>query len=515
MLNKIKNFFGLKVKTEIDSAYNSASYIRKSLRKWYTVAADANKDFSSETQKTLRDRCRDAYRNYALARSAVNRVCLNSINVGLKLQSRLNFEKLGITHEKAIEYERLIEERFNNWCKHCDIEDSLNFGEMQYLLLASMLISGDVFVNTLFVNNKLRLQAIEGDRVCNPNFEMDNSKLMRGVQFGQYGNPIYYHIMTKHPNSDLMDMEYKWKKYSIYGEYTGLKRLFHIWNKAGEGRPGLVRGVPFLAPVLESLRQLELYSEAELTAAVISGYFSVFVKTESPQGLPSTMTQSTYEEENNQISLAPGAIVNLLPGESIDTSNPTRPNSNYGEFVKDIAIQIGSALGIPYEVLIQHFTSSYTAARGALLQAWALFKNYRQLIVNQFCQPIFELWLEHQIQIGELDILEYAEKKHLFQEATWIGNAQGSIDPTKDINAAKERINLGVSTIQKEAEEISNMDWLDINNQRKIEVETRLKSGLQDENSNTSNINNIDKTIDEKIINKLEENANSLEGDEK
>ena len=498
MLNKIKSFFGLKTKGAIDSAYNSASYIRKPMRKWIAMGGDANKDFSNETQKTLRDRCRDAFRNYSLARSAINRICLNSINTGLKMQSRLDFEKIGITHEKAIEYERLIEDKFEKWAKHCDVEEALDFGGLQALALSSMLISGDVFVNTLFINNKLQLQMIEGDRICNPNFAMDSNILMRGIQFEKYGNPTHYHIMSRHPESEILDMEYKWQKYSIYGEYTGLKRIFHIWYKAGEGRPGLIRGVPFLAPILESLRQLEQYSEAELTAAVISSYFSVFVKTESPQNLPSTMTQSTYEEENNQIALAPGAVINLLPGESIDTGNPSRPNSNYGEFVKDITIQIGSALGIPYEVLTQHFTSSYTAARGALLQAWSLFRNYRYIIANTFCQPVFELWLEHQIKTGQLDIPEYLTKKELFQEVMWVGNAQGSIDPTKEVNAARERIKIGVSTIQKEAEEISNMDWLDINRQREIEIKTRLASGIKDD-FNTDEEGVFTEKLEEKI----------------
>ena len=40
------------------------------------------------------------------------------------------------------------------------------------------------------------------------------------------------------------------------------------------------RGVPYLAPVIESLKQLTRYSEAEIMAAVINGFFTVFITTE-------------------------------------------------------------------------------------------------------------------------------------------------------------------------------------------------------------------------------------------
>lgn len=43
-------------------------------------------------------------------------------------------------------------------------------------------------------------------------------------------------------------------------------------------RAGQRRGVPMLAPVLEALKQLGHYTDAEITAAVLSAMFTVFVK---------------------------------------------------------------------------------------------------------------------------------------------------------------------------------------------------------------------------------------------
>lgn len=493
MFKKVLNFFSggvggtaRKIKASmLDSAYNSASLIKKTMRRWHTSQTDANAAYSETTQATLVSRCRDAYRNYPLATSIINRIKLSSIGSGLKLQSRLDYERLGITKEEASELERTIETKFDKWSYKCDIEDSLYFNSMQLMVLVGMLISGDIFVNTLYVNDRktgkisLKLQAIEGDRVSNPNFVMDTEKIIRGIEVDFFGKPIYYHILKQHPYSDIMtSKKYSWQRISAYGRNTESKRVLHIFEKGGNGRPGLKRGIPIFFSILDSLRQLEKYSEAELTAAVIASFFSVFVKTETAEGLPGTTEQSTSEEEKGEISLSPGGIVNLLENESIEVANPGRPNSTYNAFVEAITREIGASLGIPYEVLTLHFSSSYSAARAALLQAWQLFKYHRQIIVDYFCQPVYELFLDGIVANGEIELKNYKELKFQYAKSKWIGSLGGSIDPVKEVDAAGRRIALGVSTIQKEAEEISNMDWLDIHRQREVEKNIRKKAGL-------------------------------------
>ena len=44
--------------------------------------------------------------------------------------------------------------------------------------------------------------------------------------------------------------------------------------------------MPLLAPIIETLKQLGRYTDAELMAAVVSGMYTVFIETQAPEQKP-------------------------------------------------------------------------------------------------------------------------------------------------------------------------------------------------------------------------------------
>ena len=86
----------------------------------------------------------------------------------------------------------------------------------------------------------------------------------------------------------------------------------------------------------------------------------------------------------------------------MQTVDSKRPTVAFDSFVTAMSRQIGAALGLPYEVLIKHFTASYSASRGALLEAWKFFKVWRFWFSGAFCQPIYEAWLEEAVASGRI-----------------------------------------------------------------------------------------------------------------
>lgn len=474
--------------------YNGASISRTALRNYSPGGGDANDD-SVHDLPVLRDRSRDQVRNSPLAGGAINTIVTNVVGTGLSMQSSIDHEFLGMTEEAADEWKSTTEREYKLWSesKDCDATRGQNFYGLQSLAFRSALESGDVFSLTPNIRRPgkpygLSLQLIEADRCSNPNRRTDTESIVAGVELDGYGGPLAYHFTNKHPGGMINRKALKWTRIAATGSSTGRLNVIHLFDRR---RPGQTRGVPILAPVIEPLKQLSRYTEAELQAAVISGAFSVFVKMD-PEAFSELFTDDAAKTYINSGTSwdgslstgtmdGPGKVVNLLPGEDISTANPGRPNSEFDPFVQAILRQIGVALELPFEVLIKHFTASYSAARAALLDAWRFFRGRRDWLATNFCQPVYELWLEEAVANGRIYAPGFFADpaiRKAYCGAVWVGDGPGSIDPAKEISAAIDRIESGISTIASESILHDGVDWEIKHRQRTKEQRMRREDGL-------------------------------------
>lgn len=156
-------------------------------------------------------------------------------------------------------------------------------------------------------------------------------------------------------------------------------------------------------------------------------------------------------------------MVNMLaPGEDIEIADAKRPSSNFDAFTTSLAKYVGAALEIPVEILVKNFSSSYSASRAALLEAWKAFRMKRSWMAADFCQPVYEIFLAEAIGSGRLKAPGFFLDpliRMAYCGAQWNGPAQGMIDPVKEVNAAEKRINIGISTRQRETIEMTGGDF--------------------------------------------------------
>ena len=242
-----------------------------------------------------------------------------------------------------------------------------------------------------------------------------------------------------------------------------------IWNKDGQNRERIEqrRGVPFLAPVIESLKQLGRYTDAELVAAVVSGMFTVFIEkadASNEDAIGSMIPEEVQvdAEDETTIELAPGAVFDLNEGEKAHDMNPGRPNANFNGFVEAICQQIGASLEIPYELLVKRFNASYTASKGALEEAWKMFNMYRDWLATDFCQPVYEEWLTEAVAKGRIKAPGFftdAVIRKAYCTAKWNGPAKGMLDPVKEVTAAEKRVQNGFSTRSDETMQMTGSGY--------------------------------------------------------
>jgi lambda family phage portal protein len=499
-IDKIVNFFDpvrgaqrarARAFSAIIGSYNGASRSRRSIKEWKTINADADEDILWDLP-LLRERSRDMIRNAPIAVGAIGTSLANVVGTGLKLQSRIDAEFLGLSEDEADAWEDSVEREWRLWSEsqECDISRTLNFTGLQTLAFRQTMENGDVLALLPRIARQgspysLKVQLVEADRVCNSNNQADSETLTAGVQKdAATGAPIAYHIMNQHPGMTRVVKKdaFTWKVVPAFGAKSGLRNVLHLYEVL---RPGQTRGVPFLAPIMEILKQLSTYTENELMASTVASLLTVFLTTETG-GLGFDIMEGMGVEtgalaSDHDLKLGNGAIIGLKKGESVETVNPGRPNTAFDPFVTAIMEQIGAALGIPLEVLIRHFESSYSASRAALLEAWRFFRGRRVWLVSVFCQPIYEIWLYEAIASGRIAAPGFFADplvRKAYCGAEWIGDSPGYIDPQKDVGAAKERIDAKLSTLDAETSLLTGGDFE--KNCRQMAKEKRMlaKAGL-------------------------------------
>lgn len=477
---------------------HGASRFTKAMAGWVTSRGGPDADITLNLD-LLRQRSRDLCMGEPLAIGALKTIRTNEVGSGLRLNSQIDAELLGMDDEAALEWEANTEREFALWANStaCDAARRCSFGELVALARLSEMMSGDVFALLPSIPRQgderydLRILLVEADRVSDPWPYPVGKNVLGGVEVGDYGEPVAYHIAKHHPGDLFLPGTYggygayaygavslppmieggiygaqwnKWERVPAFGERTGRRMVIHVMDS---DRPGQRRGVPVLAPVMERLKQLSRYSDAELMAAVVSGMFTAAITSERPNpGLGAVVPPSQQvhpgggagDATDEDYQLGNGALLALMPGEKLEAVNPGRPNTGFGAFVQSICQHVGAGLGIPYELLVMQFTASYSASRGALLEAWKRFAVGRERMATRFCQPIYEQWLAEAVARG------YIEAPGFFSDpliraawcgAEWHGPTQGQLDPVKEGEAAKLRVEEGFSTRTRETAELT------------------------------------------------------------
>ena len=474
----------------LTGGYTGARMDRAQLSRWLPHTGSATADVSRDLPM-LRARSRDQLRNAPVALGAVKTKVSHTIGTGLTYTPALDAEFLGLDDEQAEEWGDDVKRRFGVWAgsPDCDLARQLDFYGLQGLAYLTMLESGDAAVITPRITRsgktRLALQLLEADRVCNVNRTANTATQIDGVEINEdTGESIALSVAKFHPGDNLHfnASAQDWTRVLMRGAQTGRRNALLIFKPL---RPGQVRGIPLIAPILEPLKQLGRWSEAELNAAVISGINATFIKMD-PDAFDSLYDEDAKgaivdKASNWSGEVESGKVINLLPGEDLSSPAPGRPNPAFDPFWMAMVRQIGMALELPYEVLVMHFQSSYSAARAALLMAYKSFKSDRDLIAKMLCQPVFELWLADEVAEGRIRCPGFFQSdvvKAAWCAAIWTGDGPGSIDPAKEVDAAQKRVDLGISTKQAESIAYDGVDWEQKHEQRVKEINAEKRDGI-------------------------------------
>lgn len=494
-----------------------ASYTRRALKGFTAESGSAREDIDNNNQ-TLRERARMLYMAAPIASSAIKTPRTNVIGLGLKMNPKIDREFLHITSKEAELWEKKVKAEFALWAddkKACDATGMNNFYSMQQLCFISWLVSGDVFVlkkqkePTTWQPYSLRLHVIEADRCATPETtgflnvtaaEYGKNMVYDGVEVDKEGMVVAYHFRNRHPYETILEKT-RYTRVEAYGRETGMPNVLHIMNAE---RPEQYRGVTFLAQIIEPLLQTRRYTESEITAAIVESFFTAFIKTETNQDeMP--MDEIGPEEEKvsddpDEYEMGAGNVIHLKPSEDVAFGEPKRPASGFGNFMKELCTQMGAALEIPRDILMKEYNSSYSASRGALLEAWKAFRMYRGWFVDDFCKPVYCMWMAEAVARGRISAPGFFTDplvRNAWLGCEWVGPTQGQLDPVKEVTAEIMSVAAGFSTNADSAIRVNGSDWN--HNMDQIQREEQKKSDVMGEGV-TKQQENGKKEIENRIV---------------
>lgn len=315
------------------------------------------------------------------------------------------------------------------------------------------------------------VELIEAARIANPNDMPDTATQINGLTLDEPGGaPVAYTVKAVHPGSYRPGgpTEWEWRSVPIWGKGTGMRQAVLCYQPE---RASQRRGVPRLAGVLKALHQLGEYSDAELKAAVVSAFFTVFVKSVDGEDLPGVTTpvqgrtpdvEAAQQGQREQMEMGPAAVIGLAEGEDITIANPARPNANYAPFYDAILMQIGSSLHIPLSLLQLRFGQSFAAAKAELLEAWRQFLSDRAWIFRTYCRQSYEWHLAEFVARGWLDAPGFftdALARQAWCGLRYTGPAMGAINELDAVQAAKLRVQERFTSRGDESAAMTGRSW--------------------------------------------------------
>tara|TARA_R110000772_G_scaffold78559_2_gene168581 strand:- start:7052 stop:8536 length:1485 start_codon:yes stop_codon:yes gene_type:complete len=428
-----------KAKGRVRNSYDGAR-VDRFTNDWITSDSNADTMLERDLVK-LRSRCRDLVRNDGYSQSALRQTITNVVGEG-GYRVKINAKNKRGGQDAAAS--KAVLEAWRDFCRPENYTVTKNVSEQEFdcLMMKSTFTSGGGLARIArgYGGNDYRyaLQGIPIERL-DPEFYDDRAGVSMSVQRDGYDQDTFYHVLKTHPGHRVHFGQAKSAR-----EVIPASEVIHafIQNEFGQSQ-----GEPWLSPVVQRLRQLGSYEQAELIAArAHASKLGFFEESHESGGY-----EGEGEDSYGNISMdgSPGSFEKLPPGVTANLIDPSHPNADYPAFRKAILRGVAAGIVSNYNLLAEDLEGvSYSSIRQGTLAERDAWKMIQRWYIDTVKKPIFSDWLEWVLMSGKIagyglrdfDRLNHPE----FQGRRW-----SWVDPLKDGKADELRLSLGLTSAQR------------------------------------------------------------------
>ena len=247
----------------------------KRLKGWFASGRSANSE-TSIGLPMLRNRSRDLRRNNAHAAKAIQVITSNVVGPGIKTQ----FTDPGFDGTQ----DGPVEAAWKQWAnsKNIDYDGKHNLEAMQGLVMDAVVESGEVLIRKRFnsaLRYPLQYQVLESDFLAISKTGLAPERgntIIQGIEFDEQGRRVAYWLYDRHPGGQ--------DKFGLFQQVEAQRvpvdEVLHVYRQE---RPGQARGVPWGAPCMVRLKDLDDFADATVMRQKVAACFTAFVRELNPE----------------------------------------------------------------------------------------------------------------------------------------------------------------------------------------------------------------------------------------
>ncbi|PYG29974.1 phage portal protein [Pelagimonas varians] len=308
---------------------------------------------------------------------------------------------------------------------------------LQRVVMNTVFCDGEVLVRRRMRDPRLdpdltlpfQIELLEADHLDETLTSHGKNEVIEGIEYGPTGRIEAYHLFPRHPGEIG-----RLRSLGLKSSRVPAKQMLHIRRV---DRPGQMRGVPWLAPIMMTLGEISDYQEAQILKQKIAALLAFFISASSDG--------KVYDGKPLQ-DLQPGAIVGLEEGQTVHPSQPPTVDG-YQEFMNQAIRTIAMGLGLSYESFGDLRGVNYSSGKMGRLEMDRFVEVWqKQLMIAQFCTGVGNWVLEAWPLVQRLPAAP--------KEIAWTAPKRPLIDPPKEIKAAAEEIKSGITSRQRKQREM-------------------------------------------------------------
>lgn len=415
-----------------------------------------------EGLQRIRNRARDVTQNDWSGESSIQKWTTSLVGIGITPR----FKRVKDPARKLF-----ITDLFNDFVANADADGVLNLYGMQTLVVRSWLDAGEVFIRRRprFLDEgfpvPVQLQVIEAEFV--PLLDVDTyqglpagNRIRSGIELDKRGKRVAYWLYKQHPGDDAGPM-------NIGADELVRVLAADICHVFEPKRPGQLRGVSMLAPVLNRLKNIENYDDAVLTRQQIANLLVGFIARdvaaldEDDDIDPLTnLPIQTNQGGNPLVGMQPGLIQELEDGQKVTWSNPPEAGTTYSDYMRTQHMGTAAMSGIPYELFSGDILNISDRTLRVIINEYRRFAEQRQwqIVIPMFCQPAIEWCMQAATVAGLITAEEYDLARRCVHSPHGWANIHPVQDPQGKALEVKEGFRSRSSVVGENGEDVDDVD---------------------------------------------------------